>query len=471
VDRRMIRRARTLLALVVVVGAQRAQGAAPAAERPPMDARRRTPIVVAVEKSSPAVVNISTEQIITRRSDPFYSFRAPFSDEFFREYFSRFGAPQEQRSSSLGSGVVVDPEGYVVTNEHVVHRASKIHLTLSDGTKLEGRLLSSDVESDLALIKIDSKKPLPAVPMGRSDDLMIGETAIALGNPFGLESSVTTGIVSAKNRSVMLRGQEAYAGLIQTDAAINPGNSGGALVNINGELIGINVAIHSQAEGIGFAIPVDRVRAVLNALFNYRVIQKTYLGIKTRDITVEGKARYKVAADSGALITGVDAGGPAAQQKMATGDVITALDGHAVADKLSFCKRMLHKQAGDTVVLRVQRGDATQTLRLKVAAVPRPSGTQLARRKLGLTLQEVTPALARSFGLRQAVGLLVTAMEQGGPADQAGLKRGDIIVRFGPLAINSLERLAIVLEQADRTQVSLVLVRRGRLYRAVLATR
>jgi len=188
---------------------------------------RRNAIVQAVEKAAPGVVNISTEQVVRRRSTPFYEFRDPSMDDMFREFFERYRHPQERTTTSLGSGVIIDPAGYVVTNEHVVRRASKIHLTLSDGSKHEGRLLASDEESDLALIKVDSKTPLPVVPMGGSDDLMIGETAVALGNAFGLESTVTVGVVSATNRSVMLREQEAYEGLIQTDAAINPGTAAG----------------------------------------------------------------------------------------------------------------------------------------------------------------------------------------------------------------------------------------------------
>ncbi len=457
------------LALLSQLGSVMA--AAPPAVAAPRGFNRRTPVVIAVEKASPAVVNISTERIITRRSDPFFSFRDPFFDEFSRDYFGRFRGPRRHRTTSLGSGVIIDPEGYVVTNEHVVHRASKIHLTLSDGTKYEGRLLSSDADSDLALVKIDAPKPLPAIPMGRSADLMVGETVIALGNPFGLQSTVTTGVVSAKNRSVMLRGQEAYAGLVQTDAAINPGNSGGALININGELIGINVAIHAQAEGIGFAIPVDRVRQVLTGLFNYRVINKTYLGINARDIVPGDVARYKLASPRGALIITVDADSPAAKAGLQVGEVITEVGGRPVRDKLTFCKHMLKKQAGDKVTLRVQRRDASRIVRMTVRTVPKPSGLELAGRKLGLKLQPMTAELARSFRLRRPVGLLVSDVERGGPADKAGLERGDIILRLGSLAVNSLERLAIILEQLERAEVSLLIVRRSRLYRAVLTTR
>ncbi|MFP4056934.1 MAG: trypsin-like peptidase domain-containing protein [Candidatus Brocadiia bacterium] len=432
---------------------------------------RRNAIVEAVERTAPGVVNISTERIVTRRGDPFFEFRDPFFDDFFREYFDRFGGPRRYRTSSLGSGVVIDPDGYVVTNEHVVRKASEIRLTLADGTRHEGKLLSTDPDSDLALIKVDADQPLPTVPMGRSDDLMIGETVIALGNPFGLESTVTTGVVSATNRSVMLRGQEAYAGLIQTDAAINPGNSGGALVNIRGELIGINVAIYAQAQGIGFAIPVDQVREVLAGLFNYRVVNKTYLGIKAQAISPELAEKHGLARRRGVVITAVDEGSPAAQGGLQPGDVVLQVGDHEVHDSLTFLKRMLAFEAGERVALTVLRGEQRRRVEVAVAKVPRPSGQQLARQKLGLGLQAMTAELARAFGLRRPVGLLVSEVEEGGPGDQAGLRRGDVVLRFGPFAINSLERLAILLEQTEPGRFSLVIVRGGRLYRTTIATR
>ena len=432
---------------------------------------RRNAIVAAVEKAGPGVVNISTEQVMVRQSDPFFRFRDPFHDNSFREYFGRFRRPQRFRTTSLGSGVIIDAEGYVVTNAHVVRRASKIHLRLRDGRTFEGKLLSADADSDLALIKIDADKPLPTVPMGHSDDLMIGETVVALGNPFGLAGTVTVGVLSAKDRSVMLRGQEAYAGLIQTDAAINPGNSGGALVNVHGELIGINLAIHAQAEGIGFAIPVDRVRGVLCGLFNYRLIKKTYIGIKTQDIGPGDLEVHGLRRRQGVLVTAVDAGSPAAESGLGPGDAIVAVDGKAVANTMAFLKAMLGKNVGDRAALGLVRRGKARTAMVAVARVPRPSGLELGRRKLGLTLQPMSQELARSFGLRQPVGLLVSDLVAGGPGDRAGLRPGDILLHFGGVAVNTLNQLAIVLEQVAEASVGLLVVRRGRLYRAVLTTR
>ncbi len=432
---------------------------------------RRTPVVAAVEKAGPAVVNISTEQIVVRQGDPFFGFRDPFFDQFFRDYFDRFQRPQQFRAHSLGSGVIIDPEGHVVTNEHVVRKASRIDVTLSDGSKHEGKLLSSDPESDLALIQLNSKKPLPAIHLGRSDDLMIGETVIALGNPFGLESTVTTGVVSAKNRSVTLEGREAYTGLIQTDAAINPGNSGGALVNIQGDLIGINVAIRADAQGIGFAIPVDKVREVVRELFNYRLIKKTYIGVRGRDLTAEDVTQLKLAARSGVLVVGVDPGSPAAKAGLKPNDLITAVDGHPVADMLQFFKQMLAKNVGDTVSLWILRGGKDQALQCAIAAAPKPSGAEVVHTKLGLSLQPMTAELAKSFGLREPTGLIVTGLDKGGPGERAGLERGDVLLRFGSLSLDTLDHLSVALEQVGEGQVGLLLLRRGRLYRAIIAVK
>ncbi len=448
-----------LLLLLVALGVQA------------QEVSRRTPVVAAVEKAGPAVVNISTEQIVVRQGDPFFGFRDPFFDQFFRDYFERFSGPRQFRAHSLGSGVIIDPEGHVVTNEHVVRKASRIDVTLSDGSKYEGKLLSSDAESDLALIKLNSNKPLPAVKMGRSDDLMIGETVIALGNPFGLESTVTTGVVSAKNRSVTLEGHEAYAGLIQTDAAINPGNSGGALVNINGELIGINVAIRADAQGIGFAIPVDRVREVIKALFNYRLIKGTYIGVRGRDVTADDVAQHKLATRSGVYVAAVDPASPAAKAGVREADVITAIDGRPVADMVQFFKLMLAKEVGDTVALRLTRGGKELAVRVTVAAAPKPSGAEIVRTKLGLSLQPMTADLARSFGFREPAGLIITAVEKGGPANNAGLERGDVLLRFGGAAVHTLDQLAAAIDQAGEGQVGLLIARRGRLYRAIIAIR
>ena len=219
---------------------------------------RRTPVVRAVEKAAPAVVNISTKSV--RMVQPYFWMNVP---EVFRQQFGDMFKPQRQVVGSLGSGVIISPKGYIVTNAHVVQQAEEIIVTMADESQHKAELVSADLGADLAIIKIAAEKPVAAIRLGTSSDLMIGETAIAVGNPFGYQHTVTTGVVSALDRTIEASATQKYEGLIQTDAPINPGNSGGPLLNIRGELIGINTAIRAGAQGLGFAIPVDKVRAIM----------------------------------------------------------------------------------------------------------------------------------------------------------------------------------------------------------------
>ena len=334
---------------------------------------RRNAVVAAVEKAGPGVVNISTEQVVVRRSNPFFRFRDPSQDDLFREYFGRFSRPRRFRTTSLGSGVIVDPDGYVVTNEHVVRRASKIHLTLGDGRKLEGRLLSSDPDSDLALIKVDGDKPLPTVAMGHSDDLMIGETMVALGNPFGLESTVTVGVLSAKNRSVMLRGQEAYAGLMQTDAAINPGNSGGPLINAEGEVIGVNTMIFSTSGanvGLGFALPINRVRRVAEEIIRYGRRRDPWPGFKVEDITAlrrDLREQLGLQVDQGGIVVNILTSAPAYVAGLRPGDAILAINGEPVSSSSDVDFVIWDLFVGDDCEIKIDRQGKRQTIRFEIS--------------------------------------------------------------------------------------------------------
>jgi S1-C subfamily serine protease len=235
-----------------------------------LDTDRRSAVVEAVERVSPAVVNVSTTQVIEQGSAPFPRFRDPFFDEFFRDFIEP--RPQRFTRTSLGSGVIVRPDGHILTNQHVVLRASRITVTLADGREFEASLVGSDADSDLAVLKVDSTDPLPSVEMGTAGDLMIGEMVIAIGNPFGLSHTVTTGVVSATGRSLR-SDEQVFQDLIQTDASINPGNSGGPLLNIRGAVIGVNTAIYQKAQGIGFAVPIDRARRVVDDLISYGAVR------------------------------------------------------------------------------------------------------------------------------------------------------------------------------------------------------
>jgi len=274
------------------------------------DSLRETPVVKAVRKASPAVVNISSAYEARSRPNPFSGFGNPFFDEFFKDFFDpRFQRRQQQ--TSLGSGVIIDgSRGLILTNAHVVQRASTIKVVLQDEREFEARLIGADPDSDLAVLKIDSKEALPAIPMGDSDDLMIGETVIAIGNPFGFSHTVTTGVISALNRSVRSE-DRVLQDFIQIDASINPGNSGGPLLNITGELIGINTAIYAKAQGIGFAIPIRKARRIVADLVQFGEVKQAWIGVLAQDID-ERMAQYlNTPGRRGALVKAVEPDSPA----------------------------------------------------------------------------------------------------------------------------------------------------------------
>ncbi|SVD40927.1 uncharacterized protein METZ01_LOCUS393781, partial [marine metagenome] len=273
------------------------------------DDSRRTPIVKAVEGVGTSVVNINTEEAMPVARNPFRDSRSPFFDQFFKGFFPRLN----NKRRSLGSGVIIHPEGYILTNEHVVAKATRIKVTLIDKREFDARLVGADIKSDLAVIKIENKENLPHVSLGRSDDLMIGETVIAIGNPFGLQHTVTTGIISALHRSIKGSKNRVYRGFIQLDASINPGNSGGPLLNINGSLIGINTAIFKQAEGIGFAIPINKAKRIINDLIRYGKVRRGWLGVSVQDMTHEMLRFFHLDRVKGVVVSQVMKGGPGAR--------------------------------------------------------------------------------------------------------------------------------------------------------------
>ena len=401
---------------------------------------RRTPIVIAVEKVSPAVANISTERLISQRHvDPFFGSRSELFDQFFNDFFGQSQKQMVERP--LGSGVIIDEDGYIVTNEHVVSRASKIKVRLSDGKDFEATMISSDPVSDLAVLKINSPDPLPYVKMGTSRDLMIGETVIALGNPFGLENSITTGVVSAKNRIMTFSSQYGdikYDGLIQTDALINPGNSGGPLINIDGELIGINAAIVNQAQGIGFAIPVDKVRQTLVKLFNFRELNKIWFGAQVEERDDVSK---------GIMVSSIESGSPADKAQIKIGDYITGIDTKEIQDVLDFEKCILKKNAGDKVYITINRGGRKLTVEVKLEKAPLASAEKLALEKLGLFVQDLTPPLAKQLNLWWVKnGVLISGVQKNSPAAEVGIREGHVLVYVGQYRINCIEEFGALLK-------------------------
>ena len=380
------------------------------------------PVVLAVQKVLPAVVNISTERLVQRQfSDPF--------DELFRQFFGQTRRPDVEGVQSLGSGVIVDEDGWIMTNFHVVRRASKINVALADGAQYEARYVSGDEKNDLALLKIEAKKSLPFVEIASDKEPLLGETVIAVGNPFGLDHTVTKGIISAKNRKYNA-GDVTFEDILQTDAAINPGNSGGPLVNLRGQLVGINMAILSQAEGIGFAIPAKRVASMLGGWFSPEKRARLWLGVQL------GREEGKI------VVTDVQPDSPAAKAGLAAHDRVMAVDETRFDDVLSLQRHLIRKKAGDLVKFDVERGGKLRNLAVKLAALPKVSADDLMFKKFGIQVQELTSELAQALGFSSVHGMLISDVQRGSPAAEAGLRRGMVITHVGGEEFDSMDRLA-----------------------------
>jgi serine protease Do len=404
-------------------------GAPPAALSP-----RRTPVVAVVEKISPAVVNISAESIV-RAVDP-----------FFGSFFS-----QNRRSQSLGSGLIVDPKGIVVTNAHVIEGASKITVTTLDGRELEAQVLGSDRDADLAVLKIQAQE-LPAIRLGTSADLMIGETVVAIGNPFSLSHTVTSGVLSAIGRTVPSEsGERLFTDFLQTDASINPGNSGGPLANLAGDVIGINTSIISGAAGIGFAIPADRARRVVDDLLRFGELRPVWTGARLVTVDPELASRYELPVRRGAMVLKVYPGSPAARAGLAERDVIVGIDGHPAVASREDVTTVLYSVPLETQVwLEVRRGDRTLKVTLQGTRPPAELGLTVLEQSVGI---QVKPS---------ADGLAIARVTPGSPAEKRGLRAGDALLGANGQEVKKPEELnREVLRGLDRGGI-LLAVGRGR---------
>lgn len=431
------RRAIPLVALLLLA-------AAPARADDPF--LRRTPTVEAVEKVGPAVVNIVSEQVVSAPS-PFGGFAPdPLFERFFRDFFPQ----RPQRAQSIGSGVIIDPEGHVLTNEHVVRGAERVRVTLGTGAEYDAEVIGADPNTDIAVLAIETDDPLPWVPPARSDDLMVGEPVIAIGNPFGLSHTVTTGVISALDRSIRT-GDTVYHGFLQTDAAINPGNSGGPLLNARGELIGINTAIYSGAQGIGFAIPIDAAMRVVRELIEHGEVAPVWLGLSLQDLDPEIRAALGLARGArGAIVTRVYEKSPAERAGVRRGDLLTHVDGLAVDRARSFHEILRGVTVGQEVRLRlVRRGEK---LELTAVADPLPRGlvAELAYDLLGVRLEPLDRG-----------GYRITAVRPGSGPAQIGIRPGDLLLRVNGRALvdeEALERSILDLRGRSR---ALLTVQRG----------
>ena len=402
---------------------------------------RVTPVVRAYRKASSAVVNISTQRLIPMGPRLFGLGDRPFED-FRLDIFTR-----KVPAISLGSGFLIHPGGYIVTNAHVVHRARKITVTLADKSGYGAAVVAANPARDLAVLKMTATKgrKFRFLRLARSDDLMIGETVVAIGNPLGYQNTCTTGVVSALDRTLKFAGGITYRGLIQTDAPINRGSSGGPLLNIAGELIGVTTAIRADARGIGFAIPTDSLLADLPKLVDFERLNRVVFGLRVKQ--VHGKDGEEL------LVAAVASGSPAAKAGCKKGDRLLALNGKALAQLPDYLLGMLAAEAGARVALRCDRGGRKVNLVVVVKARPKPDEATLARRHFGLTFQPVTPELARIRRLALEWGMLVTAVERGSPAARLGLRRGDVVFQLGRWYVTDLERLGAILEDVKPGQV------------------
>lgn len=422
--------------------------------------QRKSPVVLAVEEVSPAVVNINTEEVIQARANPFSGFNDPFFDEFFKNFFNTF--PQRNyKRQSLGSGVIINEKGYILTNAHVVSRATKINVRLSNRKEYQATVVGADPKSDIAIIKIDSKDKLPAARMGRSDDLLIGETIIAIGNPFGLSHTVTSGVVSATDRSIKGPDGKLYHDFIQIDASINPGNSGGPLVNINGEVIGINTAIYRDGEGIGFAIPINKAKRIIDDLISYGRVHEAWLGIIVQDITPR-IAEYFHFKGSGVLVSGIYEQSPAHKAGLERGDIITSIENIEIKGKTNYRDKISNLIPNDKVKLAILRNNKKLIKYISATAIPENLAMEIARKQLGLSIKDIAQSDRQKYRLYTQKGVLITEVIKNSQAGRVGLAPGDVILRINQQQINNTKDFKKgIISSRNRESITL-LVQRGR---------
>ncbi|HWB21186.1 MAG TPA: trypsin-like peptidase domain-containing protein [Phycisphaerales bacterium] len=408
---------------------------------------RRTPVVEVFDHCKDAVVNISSTEVIEVR-DPFGG--------MFEDIFQMPGAPsrspgtRQVTRTSMGSGFVIHPDGYIVTNAHVVSRTNDRKVTFVDGSEYDADIVAIDPTKDIAILKIKADKPLPVLKLGRSDDLMIGETVIAVGNALGYQNTCTAGVVSAVGRELELAQDKDLHGLIQTDASINPGNSGGPLLNVFGELIGINTAIRADAQNIGFAIPVDQLREELPEL----------LDIERRNRLIVGMSVGNFQAP---VVTAVKADSPADESGVHAGDVVVSVDGKPVTQGVDFAIGIIDKHAGDKVSIGLTRDGVPKTAVLTLAQRPMPDGEKLAAQRLGVEVRELPQELARELRLPNDAGVVITTVAPDSPASRTGLQSMDVLVTMGRHAIQSVDALGLMLEDVKTgDQIPLTIVRADR---------
>ena len=414
-----------------------------------------------VKKVQSSVVTISAVKVVKagRFSPMPFGQNDPFNDFFDR--FFRDQVPKDYRQKGLGTGFIIDKEGYILTNNHVVEMADEIKVTLSDKREFEARIIGRDPKTDLALIKIDDVKDLKPIPLGDSEKLNVGDWVIAIGNPFGLGNTVTSGIVSAKYRHI---GAGAYDNFIQTDASINPGNSGGPLLNMEGDVVGINTAIFSRTGGsigIGFAIPVNMAKDLLPQLKEGKIV-RGWLGVVIQPITPELKEKLKLKDEKGALVADVTPDGPAEKAGMRRGDVILSFDGKDIEEQKDLPYVVSSTPVGKTVTILILRNGEEKSLKVKIGELKEETAMAMSQAgpDLGFTVDELTPEKARYYGLSDTSGIMITGVVNNSPAEEAGLRQGDIILEIDQEQIKDLDQFNEKIGAYEEGDTILFLVKR-----------
>lgn len=414
------------------------------------------------KKASPSVVNISAVKVLKGADQ----MPLPFGpNDPFRDFFERFfrdQMPRDYKQQALGTGFVIDKDGYILTNNHVVEKSDEIKVKLADGKEYAASIVGRDPKTDLALIKVNPDRPLTPLPLGDSDALEVGDWVVAIGNPFGLGNTVTAGIVSAKYRHI---GAGSYDNFIQTDASINPGNSGGPLLNIAGEVIGVNTAIYSQSGGsvgIGFAIPVNMAKQLVPQLKTGKVV-RGWLGVMIQKITPDIKEKLHLSDEAGALVADVTAGGPADKAGIKRGDVVVSFDGRPIREMNDLPFVVASTPVGKTVTVEVLRKDRKESLQVKVGELKEEEKLQAAGDKkpqFGMTLEEVTPDSAKQYGLAVKSGVVVVEVQENSPAGEAGVRPGDVILEVDQVPVKSLQQLTQTIQAFKKGDTVLFLIKR-----------
>jgi len=440
-------RVKNLFSVVVIAGVILTGLVEPvsAQDEPTFD--RRTPIVKVYQMTHKAVVNISGERTVATSIWPEFDWPG-------------WGPRVRRQVKVLGSGVVVHEDGYIVTNAHVIEDAKNIKVAFSDGNEFTAAVISTDESKDLAVLTIENKDKLSFIHLGRSDDLMIGETVIAIGNPYGYSNTVTSGVISAVGRDIEVSEGFWMRGLIQTDAPINPGNSGGPLLNVNGQLIGINTAIRAEAENIGFAIPVDTLVANLIHMLMPEKLRRVQLGLIMGRMKTVGKY-------TGLEVDSVIKDSPADKKGITAGDIALEIDGRQLTGVIDFYVKLMHREIGESIEIKYVRPEAlhpqSQIVRLTLEAKPLPDGRQLAKKFFQMEVSELTEQVAQEFDFESAYPvMIITALEPNGIAAEAGLKSGDLILAVNNAAVGNLKEFSLEMEKVNEGDIVELYIRRIR---------